>query len=528
MGFVLVQNRALINQGGTTATGYADTWATNPTLGNKVTYEVIVNSYPGTAGIVNVTATDNAVVPNTYNVDVVASNSGSLETITHLSADISSLPASGQLVVTLSYQRSGTGISCYSMLVPQEVSGLVAGGADQTATLSSNAVSGTTITVGPTGTLSQASEFVLSSFSCDTGTTSTGLSIPSGWTLLGSLNQDDSNYIAFGAAYETVASTAAVSAAWGASTNVSGTWDTGAISTYKIAAAAVVAVGKPANIKGPLFARMPWKVAGDTTGPVAAALSATISEAGAAADTPSETMAAAVSIAEAGGAADSPSETSAESVSIAEAGSAADSPSASLAAASSISESGSAIDTESASTGGNFTASVSESGSAVDTESAGVLASISEAGSAADTESAGLAASSTVAESGSAADTPSASLSAAATITESGAAADTESSLAAMAAAIAEAGAALDTAFEALTASGTVSEAGSALDTESASSADSATVAESGSAADTSNGSRPGSAVYPYPYQVLSGVVYGPTGVDYTGTLQAGIFTICE
>lgn len=235
MAAVKVQDRALINQGAVSQSSYIDTWTSNPAIGDKVTYKLIVDAYPGAAGQVNITATDNASTANTWAISSQAFNASSLQTIVHLYSDIAHLPASGQLAVTISYKRAGTAIACYSILVPTEWSGLVAG-ADQSAALSSNAVTGTSITVGPTGVLAQANELVEVAFTCDSGTTATGLSVPAGTTVLGGgIQQDDSNYVAFGAASQVVAATTAISLAYGATTNASGIWDTAAIATYKIA-----------------------------------------------------------------------------------------------------------------------------------------------------------------------------------------------------------------------------------------------------------------------------------------------------
>jgi hypothetical protein len=236
MAAVRVQDRAYINQGGVSQSSYADTWPSQPGLGNKVTYKVIVNSYPGTAGPVTITATDNAVTPNIYTVSGVASNAGSMETVAQLAADIKSLPTSGNLITTISYTRGGVAIACYSMITPTEWSGLVPGAADQQAVLSNNALTGTTVTTGPTGALFQSQELVETCYSCDSQTTTTGMSIPTDCTLLGGgINQDDSDYIAWGSAFKIVNALAGVSAAWGASTNASGFWNTGSVVTYLIA-----------------------------------------------------------------------------------------------------------------------------------------------------------------------------------------------------------------------------------------------------------------------------------------------------
>lgn len=241
MALVPIQDRALNNQGGTTQSTYADTWTQNPKIGSKVEYKVIVDAYPGATGQVNVSATDNAAVGNTWTVAAQAFNSGNLQSIVHLYADIASLPASGQLTVTLAYKRAGVAISCYSMIVATEWPGgapgaLLPGADSANATLSSNTVTGTSIAVGPTGTLAQPASLATMSFTCDSGTTSTGLSIPGGTTLLGgSINQDDSASIAYGACYQVLSSTSPLTLSFGASTNVSGTWDSGVISIYKIA-----------------------------------------------------------------------------------------------------------------------------------------------------------------------------------------------------------------------------------------------------------------------------------------------------
>ena len=94
------------------------------------------------------------------------------------------------------------------------------------------------LTVGPTATLAQADELILTVLGRTSGLSDSGIVVPTGYTLLGA-EQNSSSYIGFGAAYKIVSATTAVSANWtytqnGSSPNVAG------IATYKAATGATL------------------------------------------------------------------------------------------------------------------------------------------------------------------------------------------------------------------------------------------------------------------------------------------------
>jgi hypothetical protein len=217
----------------------------------------------------------------------------------------------------------------------------------------------------------------------------------------------------------------------------------------------------------------------------ASTYSASVTEAGSASDTESNTAVFAASDTEAGAATDTDAGGMVSSASDTEAGSATDTDSAAWVTSAATTEAGSASDTE---TAGNVTAaSTAESGSASDTESntAVFAAADTEAGSAVDTDSATAVFAASDTEAGSATDSNTTGQSG--TVSEAGGASDTESAIGVFAASAAEAGSATDTDAGALVTAASSTEAGSASDVDSGALVTAASVSEAGSASDSAS-----------------------------------------
>jgi hypothetical protein len=198
----IVQVQASATVRGGPVSSFVYTWSTAPTVGNKVI--IAITTWQSVAGP-TVTATDSA--GNTYTVRATSVLGATRTTI--LEATIASVPTTTTLTFSASGYYAGN-VSEWSGLASYDTNATASGGAP---------VSGAqTYSVGPTSALSLDKALVITSFGAQTGTTNIATSAPSGYTGL-SFEQNSSAYIGFGAAYKTVASAAAVSAAWPVTAN---------------------------------------------------------------------------------------------------------------------------------------------------------------------------------------------------------------------------------------------------------------------------------------------------------------------
>lgn len=203
---------ALVQTSGIQSTASASgsvswTWASAPTVGNKIIIRAAANGYP-TVGVLSVVASDNASTPNAYTARQSCSGgSGGFQTVATYECDVTHVPTRS----TLTFGRSA-----YSSYVAEEWSGLTVGGYDTGAATATAATSpnSNSFPIGPTATLAQAAELVLGLCSMNAGGASTGYSAPAG-TTLSAVQQDDNSFVGMIAVYEVVASTAAVSMTFG-------------------------------------------------------------------------------------------------------------------------------------------------------------------------------------------------------------------------------------------------------------------------------------------------------------------------
>lgn len=224
MAATLVQNSGKRSTGGTTSEAW--TWVSAPTVGNKV----LVTGVSWTSGgSGTMSCTDNASPPNTY-TQVATRASGTTTRSSVFEATIVNVPT----ITTVSMSSAAD----HSMTFG-EWSGLASGASfDQSATASSFPTAGgaTTLSVGPTATLSQAAELVISLFGGALNTSNALITAPTGFTLLGA-EQDSHTFIAMGASYEVVASTAALTVAQPFTSIADPANDAaGVVATFKIAA----------------------------------------------------------------------------------------------------------------------------------------------------------------------------------------------------------------------------------------------------------------------------------------------------
>ncbi|MGH8259864.1 MAG: hypothetical protein ACREUG_09255, partial [Steroidobacteraceae bacterium] len=192
--------------------------------------------------------------------------------------------------------------------------------------------------------------------------------------------------------------------------------------------------------------------------------SASLTEAGTAADSPSSIAAWPGALSEAGVAADSPAGAATWPATLAEVGTATDAPSATAGSVAAIAESGAVTDAPSSDA--TWPATVGEAAAAADTVSSGASAfgSLNESASAGDALSALAQAVAALAASGAAADQIGATLNALGSLSESGVGADALTAAARLQGALSELGAAGDTLTEIATAVGGLTETGSAQD----------------------------------------------------------------
>jgi hypothetical protein len=189
------------------------TFGTAPVVGNLIV--VCTSAW----GLDPPTVTDTA--GNTYTRHQGISQGGVYTTI--FSARVASSPAS-VTITTPSSQDFAHSVTEWSGLAnPAYDTGTTAGVNDRSP-----------LTVGPTATLAQADELVITTYAANTGSSASGITAPSGYTLL-AVEQDYNSYVAGGSAYAVVSATAGVSAAWTETANNVG--DRGAaLATFKAAA----------------------------------------------------------------------------------------------------------------------------------------------------------------------------------------------------------------------------------------------------------------------------------------------------
>lgn len=207
---------------GSQATSRTLTWGTTPTVGNKVI--ILVTGYSGTSGN-TLSATDNASPANTYNIRQLASAGDSWTAI--VEADITHAPTT----TTLTFNNAN--FITFEMM---EWSGLATAPAYDTGALStiSYAAGGTTFSVGPTGTLAQASELAIAVGQISNGDAAQAMAVPSGYTALGYC-QDDSALNSFAAGYLVTAATTALTAGFTCKSGMGGGSSPMSLATFKIA-----------------------------------------------------------------------------------------------------------------------------------------------------------------------------------------------------------------------------------------------------------------------------------------------------
>jgi hypothetical protein len=188
----LVQNSGTVH--GAAATSVQYTWPTPPIIGNKVIVTFV--GYNSSGGPVQ-TVTDDA--GNTYTARSAVNNPGGQTRSTIFEATISAIPTKTTVAMTSAVDYAGTFSEWANV-----------GAFDTQATGNSN---GSPASLGPTATLAQADELVITVFGAATSSASSGIAVPSGFTSLG-LEQNSSAYIGMGSAYRIVNSTAPITAAW--------------------------------------------------------------------------------------------------------------------------------------------------------------------------------------------------------------------------------------------------------------------------------------------------------------------------
>ena len=195
------------------------TWSTAPVVGNTITVEVMTWTYGADTSH---TVSDDA--GNVYTQD--ASALLNVARVSVFSAVVASVPTN----TTITHSSSGGNSASFS-----EWSGVAA--FDTSATANTDAPPATSFPVGPTGTLAQPDELVISAFGFNSGSGACGIATPLGYTPL-AYEQDSNSYIGFGAGYLLTSDTAALSAAWTV-TATSSVSNSGArcIATYRAAAA---------------------------------------------------------------------------------------------------------------------------------------------------------------------------------------------------------------------------------------------------------------------------------------------------
>ena len=218
MAATLVQTSGTRSGNGSTE---AWTWASAPTVGNQI----IVRSVGWRSGTAPASITYSDTAGNTPATDGDTANTNTRSVISR--APVTGVPTSS----TITFAGGASDHSC----VFEEWSGLTASPFDASAsaqfaaTTSNNAV-------GPTGTLAQADELCLSLFGGSTGSNSSGITQPAGWTL-NAVEQQSGSFIGMGAASLVVSATTAISATWATAPAITSGARALLIATYKIAAA---------------------------------------------------------------------------------------------------------------------------------------------------------------------------------------------------------------------------------------------------------------------------------------------------
>lgn len=198
-GITLIQNSGT-QHSGASITSFPYVWPTAPKIGHKLIITVVCWR---SAGAPTLTITDN--VGNTYTSRSSITNGGSTRTQI-FESDITSVPT------TTTINISGTAATVGLGATFSEWANLAA--FDVQATSAPSVANGTnTATVGPTATLAQADELVISAIGGATSNTASAITVPTGATVLG-IENNSSSFIGMGAGYQIVKSTAAVTHVW--------------------------------------------------------------------------------------------------------------------------------------------------------------------------------------------------------------------------------------------------------------------------------------------------------------------------
>lgn len=225
MAATLVQSSGARSGNGTTEQW---TWAVAPTVGN-----VIIVKSVGWANPTGPTTSCADTATNSYTQRTNALSTGSSATTTR-GAIFDCVVAASPTSTTITWN-----IATDHSVVFEEWSGLDTSSlSDQVATPAlSGLISGSggkSLTVGPTGTLAQADELVQTLLGAATGTASSNIATPSGYTG-GVFEQNSPSFIGMGSAYKTVAATDAVDATWTFDTaGTSGQTAVALLATYRI------------------------------------------------------------------------------------------------------------------------------------------------------------------------------------------------------------------------------------------------------------------------------------------------------
>lgn len=237
-------------------TSFVWTWPNQPAIGDRLLIAAISNAFP-TSSSTTISASDNGTTGNTYTPR--DANYLGYENIVLLDCTVTHLPASGALKTTISMSQAA-----YLMFNPVHWDGTVVGAYDKGAGAATDTLSGTSFPIGPTSTLAQANSLAISGYSCNSAGDPAGITIPSGWTQH-FLEQDDNDYIASGAAYEVVSSTAGITATWGTATGGSPNGNVGFVSVFKLLASGASASASQTEVAATQTATGTGKIAAAAT-----------------------------------------------------------------------------------------------------------------------------------------------------------------------------------------------------------------------------------------------------------------------
>lgn len=161
----------------------------------------------------SITAADNGTGGgNVYALAAVGSTNTTDRT--RVAILIAPITVAATITTVTSRDAGGVATSTDHSVCFMEFSGLASATPyDTGAAFATAASSATSTSAGPTATLAQADELVISAFGGATGSASSAITAPTGFTQQG-VENNSSSFIGMGAAWANVASTAAITAAW--------------------------------------------------------------------------------------------------------------------------------------------------------------------------------------------------------------------------------------------------------------------------------------------------------------------------